>query len=388
MARIAFVLSKTPWRDRRPFFRQGPVLAARGHELLYAAAPPDDDTEHPFRWIALSPSERRLARRTGGLNLYAKIRGLDADLVQLCSLELLPLGVALKASTGARVVYDCREDIASALFERRKSLPLWARHLLFRSVRALEGLAARRFDAFVTADPGVRDLHARMPSTRKHVFYNTALLSQFPRSYPPLAEREYDIAVLGSLSSNRSGAQDVVEALGLLAERGLRLRALFVGEPENEMRSLLRDRIQKHRLDDRITITGHLPHELVASALAKARIGIVPLHDHPKFHRNIACKAFEYMSCGMPTIASDLPPQHLFLDDQIARFYPCGDVAALADAILELHDAGALLDVMGERARQAVEDRWNGELDQMAYAEFIERILSMPRRGSSDRELA
>ena len=380
MACIAFVLTKTPWGDRRQFHRQGPALTERGHEVLYLAAEPDREMSHPFQYIVLTEGERRLARRIGGLNLIRKLHALAPDLVQLCSLELLPLGLALKLFGRTKVVYDCREDIAAALRERRKRLPAWARDLVFRAVRRLERAAAKRFDGIVTADPGVYELHDAMPDARKHIFYNTALLSQFPGDYPALDERPFELAVLGSMSSERSGAHQVLDALVKLEERGLKPRLLLIGKPENDVVSALRDRIEGHGLADRIEITGHLPHHEIAAQLVRARVGIVPLLDYPKFHRNIACKAFEYMACGMPTISSDLPPQHLFLTPEIASFYACGDVGGLADRIEEMLNDPEHCSAMGTQARRDVEDRWNGENDQASYSMFLESLLEMPNR--------
>lgn len=380
MARILFVLTKTPWHDRRPFHRQGPALAVAGHHVLYAAAPPDRDVEHPFEWVPLSEHERALARRTGGLNLIGRVAKLKPDIVQLCSLELLPLGLALKLMRLTKVVYDCREDIASALRERRKGLPAWARDLVFRAVRALEGAAARSFDAIVTADPAVWELHAGMPPERKHVFYNTGLLSHFPAGYPKLADREFDLAVLGSMSSARSGTHLVLDAMGLLGERGRAVNLLLIGQPEGEVVGEIRDRIEKHGLSEAVQITGWIPHDRVASQLVRARIGIVPLLDFPKFRRNIACKAFEYMACGMPTIASDLPPQRIFLHEGNARFFESGDAEGLASCIEELLSDIDLCARMGERARREVEERWNAEREQVGLQAFYQEILSKPAR--------
>lgn len=380
MARIALLLTKTPWADARPFYHQGPALVAAGHTVHYVAAQPDRKIEHPFDYVALSPCDVSLSRRTGGLNLFRRIRRLSPDLVQLCSLELLPLGLALKAFTGIRVVYDCREDMASALYERRAELPRFVRQSVFTTVRFLEHIAARHFDGIVTADPGVFDLHSAMPKSRKHVFFNTALLSQFPAGYPQLEEREHDVVLLGSLSSLRSGAQHLLKAIGILKGRGRSIGALFVGEPELSVRVAIRRAIAEHGLAGQVEVTGHVPHEQVAAQIARGRIGIVPLLDYPKFHTNIACKAFEYMACGMPTIASDLQPQRLFIHEGIGVFYPCGDAAKLADEIEALLEDPARSARMGERARKDVEQTWNAEREQRRYIEFCGGLLSRPLR--------
>lgn len=380
MARIGLLLTKTPWSDRRQFHRQGPALVEAGHEVVYVAGMPDEVIEHPFTWEVLSDRERTLARVTGGLNLLGRMRSLRCDLLQLCSLELLPLGLALKVFSGTRIVYDCREDIASALRERRDSFPAFLRTALFKAVRMLEAIAARSFDGILTADPAVWELHVGMPKERKHIFYNTALISQFPETYLPLAEREFDLTVLGSMSSLRSGTHHVLDALGILKERGLSPTLLLIGEPEGEVASAIEERVQEYGLVRQIIQTGRIPHAQVAAQLIRAKVGIVPLQDLPKFRRNIACKAFEYMACGMPSIASDLPPQRLFLHSAIASFYPCGDIEALASQIEELLNDPSRCQGMGEVARAEVKSKWNGEREQGKLRLFYAKLLEMPAR--------
>lgn len=379
MARILFVLTITPWHDRRPFHRQGPALAAAGHRVLYMAGAPDPGVEHPFEILPLNSSQRRWGRLTGGLNLLPRVWRAKPDVVQLFSLELLPLGIALKLLRRCRVVYDCREDMASAMLEHRDRWPVWLRRILHRSTRFVEGLAARMFDGIVTADPAVAEMHAAMPEARKMVFYNTALLRHFQADYLPLDERPYDVTVLGSMTP-RSGIVSVVEALILLAGRGRKVRALLVGEPDPWVRPDLDREIENAGLTDYVEITGLVPHTEVPGLLAKARIGLVPLLDKAKFRRNIACKAFEYMACGMPTVCTDLPPQRIFIHDGIGTFYPPGDSAALADAIESLLDDPERAAEMGAAARKEVETKWNAEREQERLASFYRGLLAMPPR--------
>lgn len=378
MARILLLLTRTHWRDFRLYDIQGPALLEAGHEVIYVSGCSQTLTEHAFNWVTLSNQERWLARRTGSLNLYIRIFKLKPDVVQLCSLEQLPLGLALKARRVCRVIYDCREDMASALYERRKTFPVWIRRGIFRSVRALELFVGRQFDGIITADPGVYDLFDSTANQRKLICFNSALLKQFPASYPNLIDRKYDIAVLGSMSSLRSGTHHVLDALRLLHLEGISARLLLIGQPEGEMSKALKERIDKYGLKRYVHCTGWVTHSKVPALLAQARIGIVPLLDYPKFHRNIACKAFEYMAVGMPTIASDLPPQRLFLSDETSFFFPPGDVNALATAIRTLLMDCVRSIQMGKLAREAVEERWNGEREQEKLRQFYFKIMYLP----------
>jgi glycosyltransferase involved in cell wall biosynthesis len=271
--------------------------------------------------------------------------------------------------------------MASALYERRKSLPGWMRRGIFRGVRAIESAAAYRFDGIITADPGVYELFGATPDERKLICFNSALLKQFPTNFPSLAERKYDLVLLGSMSSIRSGAHNVIDALSLLKEEGMPVRLLLIGQPEGEMVDAIKERIERYGLKQYVDCTGLIFHSEVPRVLAQARIGIVSLLDYPKFHLNIACKAFEYMACGMPTIASDLPPQRLFLNDEMGIFYPPGDVHALAAAIRTLLMDCKRACQMGKLARVAVEECWNGEKEQEKLKEFYSRIIDLPPRG-------
>jgi len=380
MARILFLLTRTPWRDFRPYDIQAPALIDAGYVVIYASNAEEEVAERDFDWMLLDKKECKLARRIGALSLYRKVLQARPDIVQLCSLEQLPLGIVLAWLGKCKVVYDCREDMASALYERRNRYPVLIRKMIFKMVRIIEGLADRYFDGVITADPGVYELFDQMPKERKLICYNAALLKQFPNIYPALGLREFELVVLGSMSSHRSGTQDVLDAMNILHSNGHKVKLLLIGAPENEMVDEIQNRIDSYGLQAYVHCTGLLSHSDVQSELIKAKIGIVSLHDYPKFHRNIACKAFEYMACGMPTIASDLPPQRLFLDDSVALFYPPGDVGALAENILSLIRDEASMGQMGNLARKLVDKEWNGDREQSKLKDFYGRLLQLPGR--------
>ena len=123
MARIGFLMTRTPWYDQRQYHRQGPALLAEGHTVVYLAGiPPDIDLDYPYEPVPLSAAERKAAARTGGLNLLRKIARARLDLLQICSVELLPLGIVAKLLRMTKVVYDCREDMPSAMRDHKPQL--------------------------------------------------------------------------------------------------------------------------------------------------------------------------------------------------------------------------------------------------------------------------
>jgi len=380
MTQIVFLLTTTPWNDRRQYHREAPALLNNGNQITYVAGRPDQDVVYPYDYVSLSALQRRRARMTGALNLFRLIRSRRPDVIQICSVEQLPLGISLKAFTGIRVVYDCREDMAPAMLRHRDNWPPPVRWLMYWTTRALEGAASRWFDGMVTADPAVLEKHSSMPPERKMVFFNAAPMRHFPETYPALAEREFDLVVMGSMTP-RSGVLDAVRAVGEQARQGREYRLMLLGEPDKFVMPAINEAVAQYGIEHLVTKTGKVPHEEITQYLTRCKVGLVPLRDFPKFRSNIACKAFEYMACGMPTIASDLPPQRIFLEDNAnGLFYPPEDYRKLAVTMDRVLSDPQALEEMGRQARLDVENKWNAERFEAELADFYDELMVLPKR--------
>jgi glycosyltransferase involved in cell wall biosynthesis len=102
--------------------------------------------------------------------------------------------------------------------------------------------------------------------------------------------------------------------------------------------------------------------------MARARAGLVVLHPVPKYLEATPTKLFEYMSAGIPVIASDFPAWRSIVEghDCGLSVDPC-DPAAIADAIRLLIDDEAGARRMGENGRRAVLEHygWTAERDKL-----------------------
>jgi len=314
----------------------------------------------------------------GGMNLLIKIMKQKPDVVQLCSVEQLPLGLALKLLSRTKIVYDCREDMVSSLRQHRDNIPWLGRIMLSMAVQFLENMAARFLDGIITADPFVYQKHKLMPKDRKLIFYNAPQLRDFKKAYDGLKDRHYDLVVMGSMSA-RTGVYDVVNALGKLKASGMVLSLLLLGEPDRQTRKRIFAIAKELKLENQIRITGWIDHQEVPHVLSTAKIGLVPLLDYKKFQNNIACKTFEYMACGMPCVCSDLRPQRLFLTEGVnAFFYEPGNVDELVGCIMQLIENPLLMQSMGDRNRQLVETHWNAEkFESELVAYYKSNILGL-----------
>lgn len=377
---LLFIASTGNWWDHRYYFKQMPALTGAGHEVSYLVTTDGKDVtaEHGIRLIPLAKNAARWARATGGVNLYQMVLKEAPHAVQLCNVELLPLGVILALTTRIRVFYDCREDHFNAMMHHKPWFPKWKRLVMAYGVKFAEYAADKLFEGIITSDPAIYGIHTPMPAERRMIYYNMALKKQFSQvELKPLAERKYDLVVLGSMSI-RTGVYTVIEALGILRSKGMILSLKLIGDPsiDKDLLQKMERQMQKDGTSSQVTITGRRPYGEIPYELSECRIGIVPLLRFAKFENNIATKQFEYMMSGIPVISSDLPPQRYFIKEGFnGLFYPPGDAKALAETIAKLISDSDYTAELGRNAHLKVTDEWNAEFQQQKYVQFMNARL-------------
>jgi glycosyltransferase involved in cell wall biosynthesis len=91
--------------------------------------------------------------------------------------------------------------------------------------------------------------------------------------------------------------------------------------------------------------------------------------------KNIPSKMFEYWACGLPVIASDLPPIRQFLlDGKNGIFFQPSSPEDLARAMKFLLNHPAEARTMGDFARELVRSKWNVDRQVDHLINFYERI--------------
>jgi len=127
-------------------------------------------------------------------------------------------------------------------------------------------------------------------------------------------------------------------------------------------------------------VIDHIPfvaHERVADYIVQSRIGLIPWQPNEQMLRMVfPNKVFEYMACGIPVVASDLPSlRYIFGQAQSAIVVPAEDVMAHVNAIRELLSDEEKRQQLGKRGRQFVHDKfnWNTEAEKLLtiYESYI-----------------
>lgn len=358
----------------RSFHREFLPLAAGGFGVRYVAPMKSSANRHGVDLVALPLRRNRLHGLLNVPALLAKLLRQRASLYHFQDPQLLPVAFALKLLFRKRIVYDAYEDFPS-MAANKTSIPPFLRPFAAKFMAGLESLAAHCFDGVMTADPFTLRRLARRGESRKLVFYNFPNLDVFPPIRPHT--KSFDVVYRGGLSE-RAGTFLLLDAVGLLAARTYPVHLLLIGYFDGPAaETALRKRIRALGLDPSVEIRGRLAHEEMAAALSEARIGVCPLQPVPKFLLNIPVKVFEYWACGLPVVASDLPPIRPFFRHGHAGFLvPPKSATALARSIAWLLDHPEDATRMGERGRELVTQRFNNTREIHKLRHFCAQIAA------------
>ena len=374
--RIVHITSAHSALDTRIFYKECRSLARAGYEVVLLGAHALNEMRDGVLLRGLGRSPGRIHRMTLKLiELCREAFHLDADIYHIHDPELLFVTLLLRL-TGKRVIYDIHEDLPRSVLYKRY-ISTYLRKPVMWIVELIEDALARCMTGLVTATPTIDKRFASMHS-RTRVVNNFPLKGEL---LPPVGSdwnrREMTVAYIGGSSEER-GIREMLRAIDLLPRSygaQLELAGTF-------STSTLQAEMEATPEWNNVHWHGVLDRQGVASLLSRVRAGLVLFHPEENFICSQPIKFFEYMSAGIPVIASDFPLWRSIIEES-----GCGlvvdplDTNAIAAAIEHLLTDSAQAEAMGARGRRAVEERFNWDVEERNLLSFYSSILT-PREVS------
>lgn len=366
MIRIAHLSTAHGRGELRVHLKECNSLANNGYEVHYLVADGlgservDDVYVHDighagsrFRRMLVSP-----------WNMLFAARKLNARICHFHDPEILLIALFLLLS-GAKVVYDSHEDVPRSLLSR-DWIPNGIRFVLSAVFEAFENFVARRLSAVVGATPHIAARFARLNP-------NVVTINNYPLRHEieDVVERRSlnrNVCYLGGIGRIR-GIREIICALEHVDARLILAGPFESAATEQAMRSLP----GWAKVDYR----GVVSRAAVRQIMAESQAGLVFFHPEPNHVNAQPNKMFEYMSAGLPVLASDFPLWREILVESGA-----GLVADPMDPKDIASKIGILLDdpqraiYMGKCGRNAVLKRylWTFEAEKLFY--LYEKLLT------------
>jgi glycosyltransferase involved in cell wall biosynthesis len=150
------------------------------------------------------------------------------------------------------------------------------------------------------------------------------------------------------------GLDLLLEAFRSVARKVDDARLLLVGD--GPMMPEIRRRIRESGLEDRVHLTGKVPHQDLPGYIAGFHVGVMP--DSNDYGSPM--KIFEYMSMGVPVVVPDYPPLlDAVTDNAEGRVFPARNVQVMADCLEMLLTDDAAHRRMAEQARRKIIEKHN-----------------------------
>jgi glycosyltransferase involved in cell wall biosynthesis len=366
--KIVHLTSVHPRNDTRIFLKQCRSLAANGYDVaLIVADGKGDELRDNVRIIDAGASRGRLDRAyRASRRVLRRAVEADATLYHLHDPELLPIGLALKRR-GKRVIFDSHEDIPRDILTK-PYIPKGLRPLVSRSAATVERMICARLDGVIAATPFIRDNYCAM-GIRCIDINNFPMLGEL-ETEAGWNNKQNEVCYIGGMALNR-GILEIIRAMELLQSQ---TRLNLVGQ-------LAHTAIGSLSLQEtgwpKVNALGFLDRDGVRRVLERSVAGLVTLHPVVTFLDSLPIKMFEYMSAGIPVIASNFPFWR-----KIVESHECGvlvdplDPLSIASAIDRLIGNPDMARKMGENGSRAVKEGYNWEIEEKKLLGFYTTIIA------------
>jgi glycosyltransferase involved in cell wall biosynthesis/peptidoglycan/xylan/chitin deacetylase (PgdA/CDA1 family) len=135
-------------------------------------------------------------------------------------------------------------------------------------------------------------------------------------------------------------------------------------------------------LNGSVKFCGVVSLEKVPEVIANADLGVVPKRADTFGNEAYSTKIMEFMSQGVPVVVSKTKIDSYYFDDSVVRFFPSGDVAALADAMVNVAEEQTLRESLIAHGYEYA-DRNSWDRKKQEYFDLVDSLTThtFTRRG-------
>ena len=169
----------------------------------------------------------------------------------------------------------------------------------------------------------------------------------------------------------RNGVDLLVEAVARVRQDipGIKLELYGSGDLLPEIERL----VAQHDLSQTVNFHGIQPLEAMPAAIAAADVGVAPLRQDVFTDCVLPTKLLEYVTLGLPVIASSTTTTTDYFDESTVLLHTPGDAVDLASKLLEVFRHPAAAQTRAECARRFIlAHNWRGE--SAAYLRLIRQL--------------
>jgi glycosyltransferase involved in cell wall biosynthesis len=300
------------------------------------------------------------------LKIYQKLKQLNADIVHMHDPDMLLVGLQIK-KLGVKVIFDSHELVRDQILMKHY-LPRHIRKFISLFYSIIEKIVCSRLDAIICATQAI-DKHFRQFAKRSVVVSNYPIVGEL-YTYEQ-KERHSSIIIYAGVITEERGILEFLDALSICkCEVTLKLYGRF---GDKKVERSVRDHPNYEKY---VEYGGEIGRSELAKEFSTASCGIVTFKPYPNHIEAMPNKLFEYMSAGLPVMASNFPLWQSIItaEDCGLTVDPCSasDIAQKIDHVVSRPD---LVQQWGFNGQQAVRDRFNWDKQYKVLCDTYREIL-------------
>ncbi len=281
------------------------------------------------------------------------------------------LGVFLKKIQKIPLVFDCQGSLTTEIIDHGF---VKTGSIMCRIFQLVEKFINRRADFIITSSgAGAEELVGKweIDAGRVRSLMDGVDCDEFTPLPKEEARRELhlprdkQVAVYIGVLNRYQGVELLLEAIAIIRQKGLPIHFLIMGFPEENYRRMAADA----GIGNSVTFTGRIDYTKAAYFLSAGDIALSPKISLSEANG----KLFNYMACGLPTVAFDTPVNREILGDAgvYARYGNAADFAATLEALV--NDESRRLE-LGKMAREKAEREHSWQARGEQLEEFYRAI--------------
>lgn len=361
-----------PWNDTRVYYKEALSIASMGYEIELHAIKNNivyDKEKTNLKVFCLEKRKRNTRFKTL-TELLSRALKSKADIYHFHDPELLPIGYVIKKITKAKVVFDMHEDFPAAI-RSKEWIPEHLRIPISKFVGVLEKYFLKKCDAVIFAEKYYKENYEKINIIKQDI-YNYPLENL--NKMNSLKNEVPEIVYAGAISKSR-GFMEMLYLARELKFRGIQFKINIIGEIPLSLRNDTNQFIEDNQLLEVVEFTGRLPLNQVVSYYEKASIGLAILHPEKNYLRSLATKIFEYMSHGIPVIASNFPEwKELIEENNCGIVVDPFDVKQIASAVEQLLKTEKTRMLMGSNGYKAYKNKYNWDLEEKKLSDLYSML--------------
>lgn len=364
MAKVCMVTTNHSPFDSRIFYKEAKSLKKAGYNITVIGHT-NSKLEKEVDGIKIVGIEKKVEIKSY-LSLLRRLlkEALDvnADVYHCHEPESFLVAIYLKIFKRKKIIYDVHEYYIDVLPLSSPQRKLFLGFMLY----LVEPLFCRYTDAIITADEEIAKRYKKF-NKNVHPLFNFPSFEVFKPSDNRYLREKYEnhsvIIYMGGMSEER-GILELIKAVHKVSRTYPLVKLLLLGNfgtKDFEERCI--EYVRSNDLAVIVEFLGFVPHTEIQKYVDAADVGTILLHPTTRFIKTAyPIKLFEYMICGKPIIASNLPAM-----GKIVKESECGvlvdptGIDEIAESIIDLIEHPEEAKKMGEHGRRAVEDKYNWE---------------------------